>query len=200
MPGGRGRGEPAQQGRLQAQVSDDFPVAPVGHPARSLEIDGGHSGRDRLPLAHQGIPHIVSAPGHPTIVPYAGRPAVYDVRVPLRCHRGRRGGVAMGPASWPFVSRQAGWRGADAYPPKPKSARPATPSGKPAASATSCSSSPAVHRGPEGCTTATRTRPGTVMSETLPSSGHVSAQPLPRPSRHQAARPDSAEELLPLAT
>lgn len=56
--------------RLEAQMSDDFPVTPAGNPTRNLKIDGGDSSGNGLPLAHQGVPHIFAAPGHPTIVPY----------------------------------------------------------------------------------------------------------------------------------
>jgi hypothetical protein len=68
---GRGCGELAEQGRLQAQVGDHFPVAPAGHPARSLRIDRGDGGRDGLPLARQGIAHLLTVLGHLTIVAYA---------------------------------------------------------------------------------------------------------------------------------
>jgi len=51
-------------------MSDDFPVTPAGNPTRNLKIDGGDSSGNGLPLAHQGVPHIFAAPGHPTIVPY----------------------------------------------------------------------------------------------------------------------------------
>ena len=51
-------------------MSDDFPVTPAGNPTRNLKIDGGDSSGNGLPMAHQGVPHIFAAPGHPTIVPY----------------------------------------------------------------------------------------------------------------------------------
>ncbi len=69
-PHRRGRDKPAQQSRLEAQMSDDFPVTPAGDPTQNLKIDGGDSSGNGLPLAHQGVPHILAAPGHPTIVPY----------------------------------------------------------------------------------------------------------------------------------
>ena len=52
-------------------MGDHFPVAPAGHPARSLRIDRGDGGRDGLPLAHQGIAHLLTVLGHLTIVAYA---------------------------------------------------------------------------------------------------------------------------------
>jgi hypothetical protein len=63
--------ELAEQGRLQAQAGDHVPVAPAGRPARSLQIEAGDGGRDGLPLAHQGIAHLLTVLGHLTIVPYA---------------------------------------------------------------------------------------------------------------------------------
>ena len=54
-------------------MSDDFPVAPTVDPTWSLEIDCGQSSGNSLPLAHQGIPDILAARRHPTIVPHTPR-------------------------------------------------------------------------------------------------------------------------------
>ncbi len=49
--------------------------AGISHSATSrrgmLQIERGDGGRDGLPLAHQGIAHLLTVLGHLTIVPYA---------------------------------------------------------------------------------------------------------------------------------
>ncbi len=54
-------------------MSDDFPVAPAVDPTWNVEIDCGQSSGNSLPLAHQGIPDILAARRHPTIVPHTPR-------------------------------------------------------------------------------------------------------------------------------
>ncbi len=54
-------------------MSDDFPVAPTAGPTWNVEIDGGQSSGNSLPLAHQGSPDILTARRHPTMVPHTPR-------------------------------------------------------------------------------------------------------------------------------